>query len=159
MQRLLLVLFLVTTACDGSSSPDSGEISDAGAVDVAPPDVMVPVVLGPVQCREAGDCGSGDCNLDTPGGVCGQCVGTECPADTGCNEEIGVCVRTCGDDSDCNLGWYCSTFIGRCLLQSCETCPAPYVCRDDMCRRPLCGVDGSCPDPLVCLGDVCVEPE
>jgi hypothetical protein len=56
----------------------------------------------------------------------------------------------------CNASQFCEQ--RRCAANG--TCPAPYVCRSDICVRPPCGGDAAaCPAPLVCGGaGFCVEP-
>lgn len=157
---------------DAPAAADAPPAADSGPADafVPPPDgppgdAVSAADLGPVDCRNDGECpGSSTCTESAPGGACTGCISiADCPSDTDCYPQFGgACIRDgCTSDADCNLGKECLTGSGRCAIRSCSPqspCPAPYVCVGNACARPMCGDNDACPAPLVCGGTYCVEP-
>ncbi len=139
----------VGDAAVGDAGIDAGSATapDAGAVD-----------LGPVACRSGGECLTGICDVDAPGGRCQECTTADtCASSQECF--FGACLLPCGDDADCNAGMRCGIIGGNlyCRPRDCASCPTPYVCREGQCARPRCA-DGPCPAGWSCAGTVCVEP-
>lgn len=75
-----------------------------------------------VGCRDSTDCGGGICDANhqcqaAMGGVCGACVAdTDCPANTRCIEELGLCYESCSSIAmiPCTMNPMAMCVFGNC---------------------------------------------
>lgn len=155
---------------DGGALADASKIVDANSTledaRITEVDAMLPVDVGPVDCRVTSDCLATSCRVADPGGTCAGCLNqTQCSSSFSCGGQA-TCERICGGDSDCNLGKTCS-LEGRCTPRICgdsELCPFPYECNmeSSRCERPHCDTSGStiCPAGFSCgTASFCIENE
>lgn len=180
-------MLVISTGCgkvNEAPSDDGGALADAKSipldarktVDANSPlvdgrvrevDAMLPVDVGPVDCRVTLDClGPTNCRIADPGGTCAGCQNQgECGTVYSCGG-AATCERICGGDSDCNIGKTCS-LEGRCTPRICgdsELCPLPYECNmeSSRCERPHCDTTASsiCPAGFSCgSASFCIENE
>lgn len=156
--RRWIVLFgLLLLACSSSrprSEPDAGR--DAG-------ERTLPDDTAGTGCKRDSDCPNGRCAkrlaivasgdaIAAPGGYCT----TECTNDLECgrsgacsvraNEEVGECLGSCADDSDCRTGYTCvgtSTVAGIRLSGTCQPKPETSQLGDRVAGR-TCDEDADC---------------
>lgn len=149
------------------ASPDvAGDVTldttEDVAEDVAPDALVDASTRPPGQCKSDSDCTGpmATCSMSAPGGIC-----LGCGSDSDCGNPLefecfaSACRRLCADNEDCPHGMECS-LTQYCRLISCSTsCPDPYICEGDLCRRPECStVPPACPTGMSCgQENYCVE--
>jgi hypothetical protein len=156
------------TACRACKASLKGSGQDGACEDVKPnTDPRDDCAADPSdQCGYDGLCGDGSCRLSPSGTSCGDssCSGNnvlgqicngggDCINATGatpcdpylCREEggTGSCTSPCGEDSDCQTGFYCVD--GTCLAKAAlgKTCSESVECESGFCVDGLC-CDASC---------------
>ncbi|MFT5434812.1 MAG: hypothetical protein ACI9OJ_005526, partial [Myxococcota bacterium] len=154
---------------DASQTVDVGGTVDTGpdvAVDVATPDIAVPIDAGPtvkefIACTENADCDSGWCVESADGKTCTETCIDSCPKDWRCEAVANtgqdvtyICLprnltlcNPCIDDSDCAATLSsgeskCLEYgpSGRFCGSECGenvACPGGYVCDTGQCRREV----------------------
>ena len=142
----------------------SSPLVDSG---IAETDAMLPIAVGPIDCRMDSDClGPTSCRITDPGGSCSGCQNqSQCGPSYSCSTQ-GNCERSCAQQSDCNLGKSC-TSQGHCTPRICtdtQPCPSPYDCNlaSNRCERPQCDSTSPplCPPGFSCgSSSVCIENE
>ena len=145
-----------TATNDGAGGGAGGGVVPGGGGG-APTDEGTSKVAG--QCAADTDCGGGlVCSVRAPGGFCTGCGSAgDCPSKDGRSyacSPYGSCNQRCVEDSDCPAPLRCSDSAGVCILRSCDSCPAPYLCEGNVCVRRPC--DANCP-PGKCSGGYCVD--
>ena len=98
-------------ACQSNADCDTGLVCDAASGDCVPK-VSASAIVGS-QCAGSGDCNSGLCLQDFPGGYCSSSCGghlATCEPGSGCYQlqsGSAFCLAVCQADSECRQGYLC----------------------------------------------------